>query len=266
VAGRLEGKVALVTGAARGQGAAEALAFADEGAAVVLADVLDAEGRSVAQSLGPQAHYVHLDVREPTSWTRAVAEAERAFGPISVLVNNAAVLGTGGVEDATPEDFLNVVAVNQLGCFLGMQAAVRSMRRTPDGVVCSIVNVSSTGGMVGYPGAIAYAGSKWAVRGMTKAAALELAPDIRVNSLHPGPVDTPMIREEGVSDEEFASRWQAIVPLARPAQPGEIAQVALFLASDESSFMTGSEVVVDGGRTAGSRPPRVDQSSKREKA
>jgi 3alpha(or 20beta)-hydroxysteroid dehydrogenase len=120
--------------------------------------------------------------------------------------------------------------------------------------------------MVGYPGAIAYAGSKWAVRGMTKAAALELAPDIRVNSLHPGPVDTPMIREEGVSDEEFAARWQAIVPLARSARPEEIAKVALFLASDESSFMTGSEVVVDGGRIAGSPPPKAVQSSKREKA
>jgi 3alpha(or 20beta)-hydroxysteroid dehydrogenase len=257
--------VALVTGASRGQGEAEARAFVDEGAAVVLADVLDAEGRAVAASLGPQAHYVHLDVREPTSWATAVAEAERAFGALRVLVNNAAVLGAGGVEDATPEDFMNVVAVNQLGCFLGMQAATRSMRRTPAGVVCSIINVSSTGGMVGYPGAIAYAGSKWAVRGMTKAAALELAPDIRVNSLHPGPVDTPMIREEGVSDEEFAARWRAIVPLARPARPEEIAKVALFLASDESSFMTGSEVVVDGGRIAGS-PPAAGQSSKREKA
>jgi 3alpha(or 20beta)-hydroxysteroid dehydrogenase len=259
--------VALVTGASRGQGEAEARAFVDEGAAVVLADVLDAEGRSVARSLGPRAHYVHLDVREPTSWATAVAEAERVFGPLRVLVNNAAVLGAGGVEDATPEDFMNVVAVNQLGCFLGMQAAVRSMRRAPRGVVCSIINVSSTGGMVGYPGAIAYAGSKWAVRGMTKAAALELAPDIRVNSLHPGPVDTPMIREEGVSDEEFAARWRAIVPLARSARPEEIARVALFLASDESSFMTGSEVVVDGGRLAGSPPPPpADQSSKREKA
>jgi 3alpha(or 20beta)-hydroxysteroid dehydrogenase len=258
--------VAFVTGASRGQGEAEARAFVAEGAAVVLADVLDADGRSVANSLGPRAHYVHLDVREPTNWAVAVAEAERVFGPLSVLVNNAAVLGAGGVEDATPEDFMNVVAVNQLGCFLGMQAAVRSMRRNRDGVVGSIINVSSTGGMVGYPGAVAYAGTKWAVRGMTKAAALELAPDIRVNSLHPGPVDTPMIREAGVSDEEFASRWQAVVPLGRSAQPEEIAQVALFLASDESSFMTGSEVVVDGGRIAGSRPPQVDQSAKREKA
>jgi 3alpha(or 20beta)-hydroxysteroid dehydrogenase len=257
--GRLDGKVAFVTGAARGQGEAEARAFVAEGARVVLADVLDVEGRAVAGSLGPHAGYVHLDVREAAGWEAAVAEAERAFGPITVLVNNAAVVGGGGVEDASAEEFMDVVAVNQLGCFLGMQAAVRSMRHAPAGVVGSIINVSSTGGMVGYPGAIAYAGSKWAVRGMTKAAALELAPDIRVNSLHPGPVDTPMIREPGVSDDEFEERWRAVVPLGRSARPEEIARVALFLASDESSFMTGSEVVVDGGRVAGSRPPQVDQ-------
>ena len=257
--GRLAGKVALVTGAARGQGEAEARLFVAEGAAVVLADVLDDAGQEVASSLGQRARYVHLDVSEQENWTAVVAEVERHFGPLSVLVNNAAILGTGGVEDATPEDFLHVVAVNQLGCLLGMQAAARSMRRAAENAVGSIVNVSSTGGMVGYPGAIAYAGSKWAVRGMTKAAALELAPTVRVNSLHPGPVDTPMIREAGVSDEEFAARWQSIVPLGRAARPDEIAQVALFLASDESSFMTGSEVVVDGGRIAGSPPTRLNQ-------
>ena len=255
--GRLDGKVALVTGAARGQGEAEARAFVDEGAAVVLADILDDAGREVAASLGPPARYVHLDVRDPAQWVTAVGEAERHFGPLSVLVNNAAILGAGGVEDATPEDFLQVVAVNQLGCLLGMQAGVRSMRRAARGAVGSIINVSSTGGMVGYPGAIAYAGTKWAVRGMTKAAALELAPAVRVNSLHPGPVDTPMIREPGASDQELAARWESIVPLGRAARPEEIAQVALFLASDESSFMTGSEVVVDGGRIAGSPLTRL---------
>ncbi len=254
--GRLDGKVAFITGAARGQGEAEARAFVEEGAEVVLADILDDAGREVAASLGARAHYVHLDVRDPDNWTAAVGEAERHFGPLCVLVNNAAVLGAGGVEDATPEDFLHVVAVNELGCLLGMQAAVRSMRGTAPDVVGSIINVSSAGGMVGYPGAIAYAGSKWAVRGMTKAAALELAPTIRVNSLHPGPVDTPMIRAPGASDQEFAERWQSIVPLGRAARPDEIAKVALFLASDESSFMTGSEVVVDGGRIAGSAPIR----------
>jgi 3alpha(or 20beta)-hydroxysteroid dehydrogenase len=258
--GRLDGKVALITGAARGQGEAEARLFVEEGAAVVLADVLDDAGREVAASLGQLAFFVHLDVRDPENWTAAVGEAESHFGPLCVLVNNAAILGAGGVEDATPEDFMGVVAVNQLGCLLGMQAAVRSMRRTAPDVVGSIINVSSTGGMVGYPGAIAYAGSKWAVRGMTKAAALELAPAIRVNSLHPGPVDTPMIREPGASDQEFAERWQSIVPLGRAARPDEIAKVALFLASDESSFMTGSEVVVDGGRITGSPstpPPQL---------
>jgi 3alpha(or 20beta)-hydroxysteroid dehydrogenase len=258
--GRLDGKVALITGAARGQGEAEARLFVEEGAAVVLADVLDDAGREVAASLGQLAFFVHLDVRDPENWAAAVVEAESHFGPLCVLVNNAAILGAGGVEDATPEDFMGVVAVNQLGCLLGMQAAVRSMRRTAPDVVGSIINVSSTGGMVGYPGAIAYVGSKWAVRGMTKAAALELAPAIRVNSLHPGPVDTPMIREPGASDQEFAERWQSIVPLGRAARPDEIAKVALFLASDESSFMTGSEVVVDGGRITGSPstpPPQL---------
>ena len=207
----------------------------------------------------PAWNLAHLDVRR--------AARELAQGGAPLLRGHRIVTGpvhnggrdAGGVEDASAEEFMDVVAVNQLGCFLGMQAAVRSMRHAPAGVVGSIINVSSTGGMVGYPGAIAYAGSKWAVRGMTKAAALELAPDIRVNSLHPGPVDTPMIREPGVSDDEFEERWRAVVPLGRSARPEEIARVALFLASDESSFMTGSEVVVDGGRVAGSRPPQVDQ-------
>jgi 3alpha(or 20beta)-hydroxysteroid dehydrogenase len=251
---RLEGKVALVTGAARGQGEAEARAFVDEGALVAVADVLDDEGARVARALGSRARYVHLDVRDPDGWSEAVTGIEAEFGPITVLVNNAAVMRFGGVMDTDPEEFSDVVAVNQLGCFLGMQSVARSMLRAPADVVGSIVNVSSTGGMVGYPGNIAYAGSKWAVRGMTKAAALELAPRIRVNSLHPGPVETPMIREPGVSDEDFNNRWRHIVPLGRSGHPDEIAKVALFLASDESSFMTGSEVVVDGGRIAGAMP------------
>jgi 3alpha(or 20beta)-hydroxysteroid dehydrogenase len=251
---RLVGKVALVTGGARGQGEAEARAFVAEGALVAVADVLDDQGAAVVGALGPRARYIHLDVRDAANWAKAVEDVESAFGPITVLVNNAAVMRFGGVLDTDPTDFSDVVAVNQLGCFLGMQAVARSMLRAPLEVVGSIVNVSSTGGMVGYPGNIAYAGSKWAVRGMTKAAAMELAPRIRVNSLHPGPVETPMIRETGVSDDDFEGRWRDIVPLGRAGRPDEIAKVALFLASDESSFMTGSEVVVDGGRIAGAMP------------
>jgi 3alpha(or 20beta)-hydroxysteroid dehydrogenase len=251
---RLDGKVCLVTGAARGQGEAEARAFVEEGAVVAVADVLDDQGAAVAESLGTRARYVHLDVRLVADWLAAVDEVESTFGPINVLVNNAAVMRLGGVLDTDPADFSDVVAINQLGCFLGMQTVARSMLRAPADVVGSMVNVSSTGGMVGYPGNIAYAGSKWAVRGMTKAAALELAPRIRVNSLHPGPIETPMIREPGVSDDDFEGRWRGIVPLGRSGRPDEIAKVALFLASDESSFMTGSEVVVDGGRIAGAMP------------
>jgi 3alpha(or 20beta)-hydroxysteroid dehydrogenase len=249
--GRLDGRVALVTGAARGQGAAEARLFAAEGATVVVADVLDELGAGVAEELGAGASYLHLDVRHEAQWRAAIDSCEQSAGPLDILVNNAAVFRPGSLEETTPEAYLDVIAVNQLGCFLGMRAAVPSMRKAGGG---AIVNVSSTGGLIGIPGNIAYNSSKWAVRGLTKAAALELAPTIRVNSLHPGPVDTPMIHEVGLSLEDFARRWQPLVPLGRAAAPDEIARVALFLACDDSSFMTGSEVVVDGGRTAGSSP------------
>jgi 3alpha(or 20beta)-hydroxysteroid dehydrogenase len=249
--GRLDGRAALVTGGARGQGAAEATLFVAEGATVVVADVLDDLGTALVQDLGAHASYVHLDVRDASQWSAAIETCERTVGPVHVLINNAAVFRPGGLEDTTPEAYLEVVAVNQIGCFLGMRAVVPSMRKVGGG---AIVNVSSTGGLIGIPGNIAYNSSKWAVRGLTKSAALELAPTIRVNSLHPGPVDTPMIHEAGLSAEEFARRWEPLVPLGRAAAPSEIAHAALFLASDESSFMTGSELVVDGGRTAGSSP------------
>jgi 3alpha(or 20beta)-hydroxysteroid dehydrogenase len=246
---RLEGKVAVVTGAARGQGAAEATLFVAEGACVVLADVLDDPVRELAARLGDTAYPMPLDVRDPDQWQAAAETAEREFGPITVLVNNAAVFRSGGVLDTTADAYMDVVAVNQLGCLLGMQAVVPSMTRAGGG---SIINVSSTGGLVGIPGNIAYNSSKWAVRGLTKSAALELAPAIRVNSIHPGPIDTPMIHDPAVGEEEFQSQWAPLVPLGRPGRPDEIARVALFLASDDASFMTGAEVVVDGGRTAGS--------------
>ena len=251
--GRLAGQVALVTGAARGQGAAEARLFVAEGAEVVIADVLEAEGRALASDLGAAAAFFLLDVRDQAAWVAAVAFAEARFGPLDILVNNAAVTGGGGVLDVTLESYVDTIAVNQVGCVLGMQSVVPSMRRAGGG---SIVNVSSTSGLIAYTGAIAYVASKWAVRGMTKAAALDLAPlGIRVNSIHPGPVDTPMIHPEGMSDEEFQSRWRHVVPLARAARPIEIARVALFLASSDSSYMTGAELAVDGGRTAGVTSP-----------
>lgn len=241
-----------MTGAARGQGAAEATRFVAEGACVVLADVLADAVHELAESLGDRAVAVTLDVRDPEGWAQAVETAERLYGPVTALVNNAAIFRLGGVRDTTVADYLDVVAVNQLGCLLGMQSVEPSMARAGTG---SIVNVSSTGGMVGIPGNIAYNSSKWALRGLTKSAALELAPTIRVNSIHPGPIDTPMIHSPDVGAAEFLDHWAPLVPLARPGDPDEIAQVAAFLASDESSFMTGSELVVDGGRTAGSHQP-----------
>jgi 3alpha(or 20beta)-hydroxysteroid dehydrogenase len=248
--------VAVVSGAARGQGAAEARLFVAEGAEVVVADVLEAEGRALAEELGAAAAFFALDVRDHAAWTAAVAFAEARFGPVGVLINNAAVTGAGGVREVTPESYHDTISVNQEGCLLGMQSVVPSMQRAGGG---SIVNVSSTSGLIAYAGSIAYVASKWAVRGMTKAAALDLAPlGIRVNSIHPGPVDTPMIHPAGVDDAEFQERWRRVVPLARAAQPIEIARVALFLASSDSSYMTGSELAVDGGRTAGLTSPPLD--------
>jgi 3alpha(or 20beta)-hydroxysteroid dehydrogenase len=246
--GRLDGKVAVVTGAARGQGEAEAGAFVAEGAAVVVADLIDDLGRAVAEQLGERAVAVHLDVTRPDDWDRAVSLAEDAFGPVNVLVNNAAIIRRGGVSDTSVEDYLAVVMVNQVGCFLGMRAVVPSMRKAGGG---SIINISSTGGLTGYSNVIAYVGSKWAVRGMTKAAAVELGPDnIRVNSIHPGAIDTPMINPTGV-DHSVISEQYSFLPLGRVGDPVDIARMAVFLASDDSSFSTGAEFVADGGRMAG---------------
>ncbi len=252
---RLDGKVAIVTGAARGLGAAIAALFVAEGAAVLLGDVLDGPGAELAEHLGTQARSVHLDVRDPAEWRSAIAAAEDTFGPVGVLVNNAGIAGApgeGGLVHTSVDGYQEIIAVNQLGTFLGMQAVVESMRRAGQG---SIVNVSSIAGLGVYSRSIAYTASKWAIRGMTKSAALELAPVIRVNSIHPGSVDTPMAHPDDVSEEDFANRYRSTVPLGRHSEPIEIAQVALFLASDDSSFMTGAEVAVDGGRTLGAVLP-----------
>lgn len=247
--GLLDGKVALITGAARGQGEAAARVFHAEGASVVLLDVLEEQGIAVAKDLGERALFQPLDIRDEAQWAAAVRAAEDSFGPISTLLNNAAVMRHGTIEDTTHEGFTELMDINVWGCLLGMQQVIPSMRRGGGG---SIINVSSTGGIIGQPGASGYTASKFAVRGLSKAAAIELAPDIRVNSLHPGWVDTLMVRDPSVtSDEEYNSRLLPIVPMGRAAQPGELANSALFLASDLSSYLTGSEIVVDGGRTAG---------------
>jgi 3alpha(or 20beta)-hydroxysteroid dehydrogenase len=247
---RLTGKVAVITGAARGQGAAEAKLFVEEGAKVVLTDVLDDLGRRTAAALGPNALYLHHDVGAESEWMTVVGETVERFGRLDILVNNAAILHLAALEETTLVDFERVVRVNQVGTFLGMRTAVGPMR---DGGGGSIVNVSSVDGIVGMNGVAAYAASKFAVRGLTRVGALELGKyGIRVNSLHPGGVDTPM----GAPPEATATEKDAFFahhPIARVGQPRELAQVALFLASDDSSYCTGAEFVADGGQIAGSR-------------
>jgi 3alpha(or 20beta)-hydroxysteroid dehydrogenase len=243
--GRLGGKVALISGAARGQGAVEARLFVAEGARVVVADVLDAEGEAVAAELGDAGRYVHLDVSQPDEWQAAVAGAEQAFGRLDVLVNNAGILRFASIENMPVEDYMQVVHVNQLGTFLGMKAAIPALRRAGGG---SIVNISSIEGILAMGGTIAYASTKFAIRGMTKVAALELGREgIRVNSVHPGTIRTPMTDEMG--DITPIAR---IIPLRRVGESEDVASVVLFLASDDSGYCTGAEFVVDGGVLAGS--------------
>ncbi len=248
--GRLEGKVALITGGARGQGEAEARLFVSEGAKVLIADVLDAEGAKVAAEIGEAALYVHLDVAQEDDWRRAVETAVATFGKLDVLVNNAGIVRVGPMENMDLESYMAVINVNQVGTFLGMRAVVAPMREAGGG---SIVNIASNAGLEGVEGVVAYVASKWAVRGMTKTAAIELGQyGIRVNSVHPGGVDTPMISGDalGGADQDAAFASQ---PIARIGRPEEIALLVLFLASDEASYTTGAEVAADGGRMAGHR-------------
>jgi len=245
MAKRLDGKVALITGAARGQGEAEARLFVAEGARVVLGDVRDELGEKVAASLGAAARYVRLDVSQEALWQRAVALAESEYGRLDVLVNNAGIVGEfGPTERCTLESYQKTIAVNQIGAFLGMKTAIPALRRAGGG---SIVNVCSVAGLYGIPGFVAYGASKWALRGMTKLVAFEVGKDnIRVNALHPGSVETPMMPAS--LDRAKVTRGQA---MERVAQPEEIAAAALFLASDESSFVTGADLVADAGLSAG---------------
>lgn len=247
--GRLTGKVAIVTGASRGQGAEEARLFVQEGAHVVLGDVMDEEGRKLADQLGERACYVHLDVSQEADWVCAV-EAAEAIGPLNVLVNNAAIQEFRSIIDTGPDEYLRIVHVNQLGTFLGIRAAVEPMKRAGGG---SIVNISSVDGLQAKNGIISYVATKWAIRGMTKAAALELGHHgIRVNSIHPGGIDTPMGNPTATPDIDQFYKNQAI---PRCGRPEEIARMALFVASDEASYSTGSEFVADGGLVAGYPPP-----------
>jgi len=258
--GRLDGKVALVSGAARGMGRAEARLFAAEGAKVAVCDVRDAEGKAVAGAIGPGALFHHLDVTREEDWAEAVDATLRAFGRLDVLVNNAGIAESAPLEEMTLESYRRVVEVNQTGVFLGMKAVIEPMTAAGGG---SILNVSSIDGLVGMNGLMGYVASKWAVRGMTKAAAMELAPrGIRVNSIHPGFIHTGMGVPEGVDPAQVHGLLDAytarMAPLGRAGRPEDIARLALFLASDESAYSTGSEFVADGGLVAGYPAPAAD--------
>jgi 3alpha(or 20beta)-hydroxysteroid dehydrogenase len=238
-------------------GAAEAVMFASEGAKVVVCDVIDDEGKAVAAGIGAKARYQHLDVTDEDQWTQAVAVTTDAFGRLDVLVNNAGVAESAPIAEMTLESYRRVTEVNQTGVFLGMRAVVEAMTTAGGG---SILNISSIDGLVGMNNLVAYVASKWAVRGMTKVAAMELGPrGIRVNSIHPGFILTGLGIPDGVPDEQIHGLLDAhtgqLAPLGRSGTPDDIAKLALFLASDESGYSTGSEFVADGGLTAGYPPP-----------
>ena len=254
--GRLAGKVALITGAARGQGAAEARLFVQEGARVLITDVLDEAGEALARELGPAARYLHLDVSREDEWARAVAVAGE-LGPLNVLLNNAAVLFAASIADTRLADYQRVIGVNQVGCFLGIRAVMEPMKRAGGG---SIINVSSIDGLQSKNGLMAYSSSKWAIRGITKCAAIELGRHgIRVNSIHPGGIDTPMGNPTAMALDEM-NAWYANHPIPRVGRPEEVAWMAVFLASDEASYCTGTEYPVDGGWNAGLRVDRLPGS------
>jgi 3alpha(or 20beta)-hydroxysteroid dehydrogenase len=255
---RLADKVAIVTGAARGLGEAIAEAFVAEGARVVLADVLVTEGKAVVQRLGPAARFVALDVSDEEGWQAVVVSTIAEFGGLDVVVNNAAILRLGPLVGFPVKEYRELIDVNQIGCFLGMRTAARAMVTAGHG---SIVNIASVDAMQGTPGTLAYGATKWAVRGMTKAAANELGQfGVRVNAIFPGGMATSMTAPGGNAlmkakpAEEIIAGW----PLGRMAAPREVAPLAVFLASEESSFCTGGEFVIDGGATAG--PAYLDKS------
>jgi NAD(P)-dependent dehydrogenase (short-subunit alcohol dehydrogenase family) len=248
---RLAGKVALISGGARGMGAAEAILFAREGARVVVGDILDSEGKRVQDDItgkGGQAVYVHLDVTSEADWARAVTAAEGRFGRLDVLVNNAGVGGGGRLEETTEAAWDHTMDVNAKGVFLGTKAAIPAMRRAGGG---SIINISSQLGLVGMDrSSPQYQASKGAVRTLTKLTAVQYAGErIRCNSVHPGPIVTAMT-EARRSDPAHYQYMVSRIPLGRYGEPDEVAYGVLYLASDESSFVTGSELVIDGGWTA----------------
>ena len=247
---RLAGKVALITGAAQGQGAAEARRFAQEGARVVVSDVQYDEARLVGREIGASAMVAPLDVTDPEQWDRAVRATIQAFGRLDILVNNAGIaIPPALLEDTPLEDHRRILAVNLDGVLFGIRAVTEAMRESGGG---SIVNISSIDGIVGVAGMSSYTASKFAVTGITRTMALELGRfGIRVNSIHPGVISSPMVDQAPPAVRERLDRLMAQQPIPRMGTPEEVANLALFLASDESSYCTGAQFVIDGGHLAG---------------
>lgn len=242
----LDGVVVLVTGAARGMGAEHVRGLIAAGAKVMATDVLDAEGAALAEELGDAVEYRHLDVTSEDEWRDTVAATEAVFGPIGALVNNAGIVSFGPIAEMDLATWQRTIDINLTGTWLGMHAVVPSMRKAGGG---SIVNISSTAGLQGYANLAAYVASKWGVRGLTKAAALELAREgIRVNSIHPGPIRTPMI--DGLDAEEIATSQ----PIARVGEPAEVTDMLLFILRD-ATYSTGHEFIIDGGAVIGQVTP-----------
>lgn len=245
---RLEGKVAIVTGGARGMGEQTCRMFVAEGARVVIADVLDEQGAALARELGDAARFMHLDVADEANWARVAAAATAQFGRVDVLVNNAAVLVVGGITELTKREFERAVSINLVGTFVGIRTIAPLMVAQKAG---SIVNISSVDGLRGVNALAAYVSSKWGVRGLTKVAALELGHQgVRVNSILPGGVNTAMSNPAGASLGEVNKHYTN-VPMQRVGLPEEVARATLFLASDDASYCNGAELSVDGGMAAG---------------
>ena len=248
VGNRLQGKVALISGGARGMGESHARAMVAQGAKVVLGDILDDQGEALAAELGDDAIYVHLDVTSRPDWAKAVAATVERFGTLNVLVNNAGIANFGPIGEYTTDQWDTVIAINLTGVFNGINAAVEALKA---GAPSSIINISSTAGLQGYTALPGYNAAKFGVRGLTKSVALDLGTaGVRCNSVHPGLVKTPMTVEFDGPQNHVAMR--------RAGRPEELSHLVVFLASDESSFSTGSEFVADGGETAGLAPDAAD--------